>query len=202
MKRFTRLSLVLMVAVIAYWAYAYGTAPDFRNLDGTERFRAASGVFGRTEVGWVVEQHNLMIWTATDGTGRLLPVLGDGNTIAFLLDSRFWTEFLPSSRIPWLPPGVGQVNAVGRWPDGTITGRLTFVPIWWLVLVFGAAPAFVVARRAQSRLRRVLQRQRLERVRRKRSRMGRCACGYDLRHSRSNCPECGCPIRWVPVPWP
>jgi hypothetical protein len=58
--------------------------------------------------------------------------------------------------------------------------HIIIIPFWFLLLASGIASALLIL--AQRRL--VL-----------RSRLGHCqSCGYDLRHSKKNCPECGAPI--------
>lgn len=200
-KRLTWFSLAMLVVTLAYWAYAFSVAPDFSSIDGTESFGSVSAVFGHTELGWVVERYHVMIWTANDGTGRLLPVLHGRNFIVDYLDPHVWTELLEPSRTRWLP-GVYRLNTIGRWPDGTITGHLYCIPILWLVAIFVAAPGLVVGRRLRLRVMQLLRRQRLTRLRRQRAQLGCCACGFDLRHARGVCPECGRRIRWVPIALP
>jgi hypothetical protein len=64
----------------------------------------------------------------------------------------------------------------GSWESGGPSGmtiRFAGVPLWFLVILFGAAPALRI-------------------IRRRKYPEGRCRnCGYDLRATPERCPECG-----------
>lgn len=89
----------------------------------------------------------------------------------------------------WVPPahnllGFGYESTANTWNDrsGTpITQRMTMIAIpLWLVIMLLMLPALLALRRAV--------------IRRRRLSSNRCvSCGYDLRGSPTQCPECGLP---------
>jgi len=71
-------------------------------------------------------------------------------------------------------------SSYGTW----VRERVIIVPYWFLVLLFGLAPAIHIVRTGFRTGRRARWRG-----------QGRClSCGYDLRASAERCPECGAPV--------
>ncbi len=92
------------------------------------------------------------------------------------LNDRNWGEDYESGL--W---GFGAMaGSISRGHDNWISAHYTkwsFIPLWFLALVFSVAPA----RAVRSYL-----------IKWRRARAGNCpCCGYDLRASPQRCPECG-----------
>jgi hypothetical protein len=66
---------------------------------------------------------------------------------------------------------------IARTHSRTVTGFQLQLPLWQIAVVTGAPALFLAAK---------------HRRRHRRRRMGLCVrCGYDLRATRQQCPECG-----------
>ena len=166
-------SLALCGVVAAVWVYALAVAP-------------AGGGYR----GWIVGEE------AADGSHWIVGVSGTGRLMAshqFPLPQRYQgmvVEGTGRARPEWrLLPGVGRVlhDVSVRRTDGTVvrhtTARVTHAHLAWPLLLGAALPAGLWARRWLGK-RRALAR----------SGQGRCAaCGYDLRATPEQCPECGAP---------
>lgn len=81
-------------------------------------------------------------------------------------------KFLAATKTEAIGDGVYDYTEEGE--------RAFFLPWWFLVVLFGGLPAFVVSKRVRRSLR---------------NWGGRCpACGYDIRFATDRCPECAMPI--------
>ena len=84
-----------------------------------------------------------------------------------------WAHFHRTAQSQW--QAVGFSYACADFPIDAY--RLVAIPFWFIVLPTAVGPVWWVCR---------------TRLQRSRRREGRCAgCGYDLRESRGQCPECG-----------
>ena len=106
-----------------------------------------------------------------------------------LLHGALWHDEPPSyaedvGRLP-TPWQAAGFMFVPQMPGATERGWAVAVPLWFLLLLFGARPAWQLLRGRRERSRR--------------SRLGLCArCGYDLRATPGRCPECGITPRVPP----
>ena len=165
----TAVSLVLCAATVALWVRSYWVADRWNLTTGRGppyRYSLAATWAGGACV----------------TSAREYP---DGRTYAGSL------EAAPGLAWPHLLPGVQDRRV--RWGFGRLGGRYVFTqdgvrltsypwsgiafPLWAPAAAFAAIPLYRVARFA---------------ARRRRVRAGLCpACGYDLRATPEQCPECG-----------
>ena len=81
--------------------------------------------------------------------------------------------------LPWERAGFDYLTSDNLVPRPGLFDRSLAVPFWFVMVAFGALPAFRTATLWRA----------------KRHRPGYCVtCGYDLRASRDRCPECGTAI--------
>lgn len=127
-------------------------------------------------------------WTLDSSDGRLLFILWEGNLPdggmqrynpgskdAFRGVTDLWQAMSRTSDNKWL--GFGYSTG---WVMRYIHVRIVAIPIWFLVILTAILPTlwFLALRRHRNRLK-----------------FGHCLqCGYDLRESKGNCPECGAAI--------
>jgi hypothetical protein len=201
LKRLTWTSLVLLVLTLVYGRYAAKAGIDLHSLGGNDRSPQLSCVLGREEFGWIVERHYAFIWLTSAARADSLPLIGRYSFIEALFNAMKWDA----------PDGLGMhrhsvpgLLALSRLEGQTLSGspvtvRMIWLPLNTLAIAFAVLPLTASTRlswRLSEYSIRVLK---VSRIRRARQRIYRCRCGYDLRHSRNLCPECGRQIRWVPL---
>jgi hypothetical protein len=144
------LSLLLCVAVCVMWVRSFSRA-DVLVLPGTVRWYVA------------ISERGSVIGFACNRSAANRP-FGDGAWY----QSRPFTSF-PDRYETWLGFGYFRDSPI-------VSGRLAFVPTWFIVLLFAIAPAAWLATT----------------LRQRRWHPGLCpSCGYDLRATPGRCPECG-----------
>jgi hypothetical protein len=160
------LSLALCLATVALWARSYWHLDVVDLFPSSQHWWSFTSARGRIEI---------------QQTGASAPYWTTGSSTRFMSGelAQLWYSMGP---FQWRAAGFGYGSKVV--PSGSGTAKLTahayLVPHAFPAIVFAAVPTFW--------LRGVLR----NRVRKARLAAGRCAaCGYDLRASAGNCPECG-----------
>lgn len=203
MRHLNRLSLVLLVLVLIYWLIARLSVSDFRNISGDKvKFPTASCVIGSFELAWIMDQGHVMIGMTHNPGGEAFPLLGRLPVLTVLLGSPpglTWTSGIESTRFF----GGGSITVRGQTASGrAVVLRLFYLRLLFLAAVLSVLPGVAGIRTSLRRTKRLIRTRRVWRTRKIRNRLGQCACGYDLRSTRHRCPECGRPVRWLPVSMP
>jgi hypothetical protein len=176
------LSLVMCAAVVTLWAFSY------RGVGRYDAWWSVRGgttvVLGRGRVVWYELRESPLTWDA-ERVWDFGWSPGDDESVAEFLAA------VPGKRLLLFPPPPGSSlepthgrGFGGFWFHSHIENgysrRAVMVPLWFLALATGAAPAYRVLLLRGRRRRQSLARQ------------GQCAgCRYDLRASGDVCPECG-----------
>lgn len=161
-------SLVICLAILALWGRSYWHLDAVDVFPTPQRFWSGMSAGGRIEIRLIRADATYWAGRSADfSSGRL--------------------EQLGYSMGPFQWEAAGFAYGKGIVPSGssaTLTARVFLVPHAFVAVTFAALPALW--------LRGVLR----HRVRRRRIAGGLCArCGYDLRASPGNCPECGARAR-------
>src|SRR4051812_7701911 len=203
----TLLSLLLSLSAVVLWVRSYWTI-DIVKLGSQRLYKAASGgggvmlesvQFFRREGNWrtdpkaVAGQLSTYAQTREDYLGAAdASARGPGrrwerNAFAYTSRGAFWNLAWTGVAHPAWPQvapvnkkaGATYDNATGGAVERWFIGRAVWLPYWVPAAAFAVAPAVYAARTTARR-------------RRERLRKGLCPrCGYDLRASPDQCPECG-----------
>ena len=159
----TLVSLLLCVAVVAFWARSHFMGDELRRYLPPHQFEVLSSG-GLVRVGW--GEFLAADCPPPEGwRGTFWPFRRGSDT--YESDLRQGTTF-----------GFGYERWVRRTPRLTADTRLTTFPYWVPALAFAALPALAAVRRL--------------RARRRARGLNLCrSCGYDLRATPGRCPECG-----------
>jgi hypothetical protein len=188
----TVLSLVLFVATAALWVRSHRQGDRWARLQYVPRV----GNYWQQ----VFSHWGVVVWAAEEPQRRIYEEGGPGLGWHHLA----WEAAPGNPVIPkllWRPTRLEQwgfayhrerqieLEALGDWP--IVPHDVFAAPYWFIVLLFGVAPALAAIRWSRGY------------KSRKRSRQGRClACGYDLRATLGRCPECGATAPAAKVPEP
>jgi len=199
-----QVSLSLLVITLIYWAVATRVGSDFGGLDGEIKpFPTASIVTQHHEFGWVIDSRTLLICHFANPAGDALPLISPHGFMPALFQhlTTDW-EYSGSVHEPYVVARLTTYHSVSNLTGSPVIVQFLYIPMWRVLVAFAIWPALVGVGVGWRKLRNARSARRVFRRRRRRNAMGRCTCGYDLRHSHARCPECGRAFRRVPVPIP
>lgn len=198
-RRLTWISLVLLLLTLVYWILAVHFAPSLLKSGGHDHFNHhASITFASMELTCILDRRLLLIAVVSGAGKNDLPLLGRHELLEVILSGRWnWLSGIENSEI--IPQFLGVTTLRAIPGNRTLMLRILRIPLRTIAALLSVLPTIAAGLLLFAFINRQRRAFRVKRVRKIRLNLGRCKCGYDLRQSHCKCPECGRPIRWLPV---